>query len=192
MSEVFALVSNGRLYEYPVTRSQIVNRGLTVSQFLPVRFDHQPAKVPAYHFAKEVPEIFEDHVQIHYQVTPIALEQLLIRVYHPDGVLNEGNPNATIADVPADLFNAIIAAIKVEVQERLDAFARERGYDGIVSAITYRDSVVEQFRNDANRCINIRDTSWAQLYQYLAQLQQGTVALPKNKAEIMAMLPATT
>lgn len=192
MTELFARVHNDRVVEFPISRMQIVNSGEQVSYFYPVRYSRKPKTVPAYHFAKEVLEIMDDYVQVNYAITPIGLDQLLIRVYHPGGVLNETFETVTFASTEPALYSALIESIKIEVQARLDKFARERAYDNMVSCITYRDSAVNQFRDDANRCITIRDTTWATLYAYLAQVQAGTQPVPKNRSYFMSLLPATT
>lgn len=192
MTELFARVHNDKVVEYPISRMQIVNSGEQVSYFYPVRFGRKPKTVPAYHFAKEVLGIMDDYVQVTYAITPIGLDQLLIRVYHPGGVLNDTFESVTFASTEPALYTALIESIKLEVQDRLDKFAQERAYDNMVSCITYRDSAVNQFRNDANRCITIRDTTWATLYAYLAEVEAGTKPVPKNRSYLMSLLPATT
>lgn len=192
MAELFARVHNDEVVEYPISRMQIINSGEQVSYFFPVKFDRKPKTIPAYHFAKEVLEIKEDYVQASYVITPIGLDQLLIRLYHPGGVLNVAYETVTAASVEPALYAALIESIKLEVQAQLDAFAQERGYDGIVSCITYRDAANNQFRNDANRCITVRDNTWATLYAYLAEVQAGTKPVPKNRNDFMSLLPATT
>jgi hypothetical protein len=192
MTELFARVHNDKVVEFPISRMQIVNSGEQVSYFYPVRFSRKPKTIPAYHFAKEVLEIMDDYVQVNYAITPIGLDQLLIRVYHPGGVLNDTFESVTAGNVEPALYTAFIESIKVEVQAKLDKFAQERGYDDMVSCITYRDSAVNQFRNDANRCITIRDNTWATLYAYLAEVQAGTKPVPKNRTYFMSLLPATT
>ena len=192
MTELFARVHNDRVVEFPISRMQIVNSGEQVSYFYPVKYSRKPKNIPPYHFAKEVLEIMDDYVQVNYVITAIGLDQLLIRAYHPGGVLNETFETVTFADTEPALYNALVESIKPEVQTRLDKFAQERGYDNMVSCITYRDSAVDQFRNDANRCITIRDNTWATLYAYLAEVQAGTKPVPKNRSYIMSLLPATT
>lgn len=45
-------------------------------------------------------------------------------------------------------------------QQLLDDFAKTRRYDSILSAISYLDSDVEAFKNDAIRCKQLRDLVW--------------------------------
>lgn len=46
-------------------------------------------------------------------------------------------------------------------QEYLDDFAKTKHYDSILSVISYLDSTVEEYRNDAMRCRDLRDSIWA-------------------------------
>ena len=76
------------------------------------------------------------------------------------------------------------------VQSHLDALARARGYDGILSAVTYAgDSIVSTFDTEGQAYKQWRTQVWAFCYAYLAEVQAGTRAVPTG-AELIALLPA--
>ena len=75
------------------------------------------------------------------------------------------------------------------VQNLLDATARTRQYDNILSACTYVGSTVQKFHNEGQACLNWRGAVWARCYDLLAQVQAGTLAQP-TVTELLAMLPA--
>lgn len=77
-----------------------------------------------------------------------------------------------------------------EAQARLDTFAKSRGYDGILSACTYATSQVPRFRAEGQRCVDLRDQTWARLYEILAKVEAGTRPVPLSLADIEADLPA--
>lgn len=83
----------------------------------------------------------------------------------------------------------IIAEITAKVQARLDAFARTRDYDGILSACTYATSTVPKFAAEGQYCVNARDNTWATLYQLLAKVQAGTRPMPSGYEDIEPLLP---
>lgn len=87
-----------------------------------------------------------------------------------------------------------VAGLQAEVvaatQQRLDAFARTRNYDGILSACTYATSSVPKFASEGQYAVNARDATWAALYQIMAEVQQGTRPMPSGFADIEADLPA--
>jgi hypothetical protein len=69
------------------------------------------------------------------------------------------------------------------VQERLDCFAREKGYDGIVAACSYAASNVPGYRSDALACVDLRDRTWQAFFA-------ATAADPLPGLEdVMAGLP---
>lgn len=74
-------------------------------------------------------------------------------------------------------------------QERLDAFANTRNYDGILSACTYATSTVPKFKSEGQYCVNARDATWAELYSILAQVQANTRPMPLGYSEIESELP---
>lgn len=74
------------------------------------------------------------------------------------------------------------------IQQRLDSFAQEHGYDSILSACTYIASQVPKFKADAERCVLARDLTWATAYEVLGAVQAGQRALP-SWDELLAELP---
>jgi hypothetical protein len=85
---------------------------------------------------------------------------------------------------------AVKSAITQRVQQRLDAFAAERGYDSIMSAITYATSTVPRFAAEGRRCVLARDTTWAKLVEIFADAQAGRRPVPMRYEDIADELPA--
>lgn len=86
----------------------------------------------------------------------------------------------------------IQASIVSATQQRLDAFARTRNYDGILSACTYATSAVPKFAAEGQYAVQARDATWATLYTILAEVEAGTRPLPSGYADIEQDLPALT
>ena len=76
-----------------------------------------------------------------------------------------------------------------KVQERLDSFARSKGYDGILSACTYATSSAVKFKVEGQYCVDSRDRTWGALYQILAEVQNGTRPIPSCYEDIEKDLP---
>lgn len=74
-------------------------------------------------------------------------------------------------------------------QARLDAFARTRNYDGILSACTYAGSAIRRFAVEGDYAVAARDSTWATCYDLLGQVQLGEIPQP-TLDEFEAMLPA--
>lgn len=99
----------------------------------------------------------------------------------------------TIIERPQPLDPAVLQQQIVQsVQQRLDEFARSRGYDGILSACTYVGSGVPQFQSEGNRAVELRDQTWAKLYQMLAEVQSGARSVPSGFSDVEGELPALT
>jgi hypothetical protein len=82
----------------------------------------------------------------------------------------------------------IVAEFTAKVQARLDAFARTRGYDGILSACTYAISTNAQFAAEGQYCVQARDATWAKCYEILNAVQSGQRPVPTWE-ELEAELP---
>lgn len=74
-------------------------------------------------------------------------------------------------------------------QKRLDDFAKTRLYDGILSATTYAVSSIPKFAAEGQYAVQIRDLTWAALYQLLAEVEGGTRPMPTGFDEVEPLLP---
>ena len=78
------------------------------------------------------------------------------------------------------------------VQIRLDAFARTKNYDGILSACTYATSTIPRFSSEGQYCVNMRDATWATLYTLMEEVTTGTRPPLTTYEEVEALLPELT
>lgn len=98
------------------------------------------------------------------------------------------SPVEVIAEPPVDL--AVVEADMARaVQHILDSTANSRGYDSVLSAVSYANSVIPQFAADAAAFSLWRDQCWAYAYQVLADVQGGQRGIP-TLDEFLAELPA--
>jgi hypothetical protein len=96
---------------------------------------------------------------------------------------------ATVAANQAKEEERLQKEVVDNTQKRLDTFAKTRNYDGILSACTYATSTVPKFQAEGQYCVEARDTTWATLYQILAEVQAGTRPVPSGFADIESELP---
>ena len=83
----------------------------------------------------------------------------------------------------------LVASLAKAIQDQLDAFARTRNYDSMLSACTYVTSTVAKFAKEAQYCVEARDSTWSAAYAILADVEAGTRPAPTAK-ELLAALPA--
>lgn len=83
---------------------------------------------------------------------------------------------------------AQIAAYTVAVQAHLDSAAQAKGYDSILSAVTYATSTVPRFREEGNAAMHWRDAVWDSCYRTLTSVENGGRAAPTVE-ELIAELP---
>ena len=118
---------------------------------------------------------------------------LLVNADTPGAVeVPDDSPLESIPDpLDAQAAQAALAQNVVQAtQQRLDTFARTRGYDGILSACTYATSTVSKFAAEGQAAVNMRDATWARLYALLDEVQAGTRPVPAGFADIEPELPA--
>ena len=96
----------------------------------------------------------------------------------------EGNSPAPV-DPPSSA--QIQAALTTAVQAHLDASAKARGYDDIVSACSYAGAP-NPFQEEAITFLQKRAACWQYGYQVLAECEAGTRAIPSSD-ELLGELP---
>jgi len=96
------------------------------------------------------------------------------------------------ADELAALRKTARSGIEMIIQNRLNGFAKERGYTSIAEATTYTASTVEKYRTEAMRCVQLRDQTWEALYAYFAQMDATGSVAPFTVAEVEGTLPSLT
>lgn len=78
------------------------------------------------------------------------------------------------------------------VQAHMDSAAQARGYDNLLSAVSYADEpVVPSFQAEGQAFRAWRSRVWARCYELLALVQAGEMPAPAD-AELIAQLPALT
>jgi hypothetical protein len=84
-----------------------------------------------------------------------------------------------------------ITQAKVDlVQNHLDAAAKARGYDSIVTAVTYADEPsAPRFQQEGQAFRAWRSAVWEKCYETLTAVKAGTESVPDDAA-LIAQLPA--
>jgi len=85
---------------------------------------------------------------------------------------------------------ALRGQITARVQQRLDDFARTRGYDNIVSACSYATSTHAKYGPEGRYCVQARENTWDVMFSIEAEVIAGTRSMPLSYEEIEQELPA--
>lgn len=94
-----------------------------------------------------------------------------------------------IKETPQPETEEILKSIVNSAQNRLDEFAKTRGYDGILSLATYATSTVPKFQAEGQYGVEARDATWAKLYEIMAEVEAGTRPMPAGFEDIEPELP---
>lgn len=82
----------------------------------------------------------------------------------------------------------LFVIVQENIQAYIDTFAHTRDYDNAIYCISYKDSIVPRFRNEAKRMMVYRDLCWAIATDFNLKYKNGERARPTLE-EIMQALP---
>lgn len=108
-------------------------------------------------------------------------------VPQPEWMLENGVEEVLPTEPPPPTEEQIIANLTYQVQLHLDSVARQKNYDGILSACTYCTSTNAQFAAEGQACVEWRDAVWSACYAIMAEVKAGSRAIP---TDIISELPA--
>ncbi len=182
---MYVKIENGQISAYPYTVGQL-------------RKDN-----PNTSFPKNIPE----STLAQWGVFPVSKDtsafdpDTQVRVWDSAPSLVNGSwvLGCTISALPQDEIDrkaaeakaALVKQYEDAVQRMLDTEARNRGYDGILSACTYVSSSVPKFQAEAVVAAGWRDVCWNYCYTALAEVEAGTRTMPTVE-ELINELPAIT
>ena len=81
-------------------------------------------------------------------------------------------PEPPAPHIPTD--EEIIGQLQQAVQDHLDAGARVRLYDGILSACSYAASTDTIFQTEGQAYVTFRDGCWRKCYQVMGDVKSGS------------------
>ena len=82
----------------------------------------------------------------------------------------------------------LFVIVQENIQTYIDNFAHTRDYDNAVYCISYKDSIIPRFKNEAKRMMVYRDLCWAIATDFNAKYKNGERDRPTLE-EIMTALP---
>jgi hypothetical protein len=89
---------------------------------------------------------------------------------------------------PEDLARQMSVPYSDAVQSLLDTEAQRRGYDGVLSMVSYSGDSHPKFGTEGSAAKSWRTACWAQCYAILAAVESGARPMP-TVAELLAEMP---
>ena len=102
---------------------------------------------------------------------------------------NQEDADAALAEDTANRVQHLITSVQDKTQTRLDDFAKTRNYSGMLSLCTYATSTNSKVQAEGQYGVEVRDQTWAALYQIMADVQAGNRPMPSAYSAIESELP---
>jgi len=109
-----------------------------------------------------------------------------------DSYINGVFAKETPVPTTDEIIDSLEKQFATEVQEKLDLFANERGYDNIASLCSYATSSVNSFREEGMRGVALRDSVWSACFDAIAKVRSGEIDYREGIPQLEEMLPGFT
>lgn len=166
--------------QYPISEQDI--RNLFPNTSFPSAFS--PPEGYSFVFPTPLPTV-DSISEFYREITPVFTE---LDVWEQRWEVVDLDP-AQIAINQESHNLQIRSSIEQQTQQRLDDFAKTRGYDGVMSCCTYAISPNLQFQEEAVYCVGARDATWTTIYQIFADVENEVRVMPSGFAAIESELP---
>jgi hypothetical protein len=80
----------------------------------------------------------------------------------------------------------VLKRYEAAVRNRLDSFARGRGYDGILAACSYATSGIGAYKAEGRYALKLRDATWKAFYETIGATEEEA---PPELEDVLAALP---
>lgn len=151
---MYARIENGAVVEYPIPniRRRLLDRSL-------------PANIEA------MDEFDGGFVRVYPTERPVPAGPRRVTEGSPELLNGKWTQVWLVEELTGrdvvDYREKFMTSVVQRVQNRLDAFARTRNYDGILSAVTYVDDKNPIFAAEGAYCKSVRSDTWTILYPLL-------------------------
>jgi len=114
-------------------------------------------------------------------------------VTNPDlavATINHGEKNIYVKlEVNSHTWLHIKDVINSEISKQLDKFAQQRGYDNVVSCVSYANSTNITYKEEALYCMQLRDQVWAIITDWINKVDNYEIEMPGSMEQIYKKLP---
>jgi hypothetical protein len=179
MLEIYGKVEDGKVIEYPVYKEHIINRSHPFEWYSKVIYADQP-ELAVDEYAKEILTVGVGIINCSYTIEKLSLQALLVKA----GRSSDGLTKVLAKDLDPILLAKVIEYVLQYSSNRLELFVKSKGYDSVLSAISYKDSLVDKYKSEANQVIIMRDNLWNTLLTYVDSVKSGSVDFPVSTVDI--------
>ena len=187
MLKTYARIEDGVIVEYPVYEEHIKNRSHPFEWYTPVIYDEKPEAAIDQH-TREILTIGNGVVNCSYVVENMSLRDLISIANSKSSPIGNSD-KLLVSDIDPVIVQKVVDKVLEYSINKLETFVKSNGYDSIISAISYKDSTVAKYQNEANQVIVMRDNLWSILLTYSEEVKAGTKDFPVSVLDVDKIIP---
>jgi hypothetical protein len=180
--KVYARLNDAKtkIVEYPVLPVHIRNRAHPLDWYTEVQYSiPRLTKAPPFHKLRERLTVRDGKVYSRNVAIAFTVDELLKVAKETETMEPETRTR-------------VLFLMEEAVRARLNDFAKLKGYDSIVSVISYIGDPIETYNQEAIRARELRSQTWDTFYNHPFIKGEEGVSIPASFAEIQEQLPVLT
>lgn len=188
----YARLQNGRIVEFPVNNNTITEDELKTGEVVKVVDTGTKLVEDKFHKVTCVLTMVAGIPTYIYSIDLLTSDEFVQKNYIDVLKTYFHLPILNAATIPPAVVEKMIEAVKDLGTLELDRFAQSRGYDNIISLVSYRGDPSPRFAEEAERGMQLRSKYWSNLTEFKEQVVSGVVEFPRDVKGITDMFPTLT
>lgn len=192
LNKEYARLANGRIIEYPVKCESIKESDIEQGLVKEVTVLENSFKVDKFYRVVSKLKII-DHLPVLKNVQELkSLEELIQENYIEPLFPYFHLEKLGISTVPFNVIQDMVEAVREIGTVELNRFAQTRGYDDIISLISYKDDPFPRFAKEGQRGFELRSLYWSVFTLFNEGVVTGEIEFPRTVEGIVSMFPTLT
>lgn len=190
-SAEYAGMKAGKIVEFPFPPHRVTKELLDKREVMKVETDAKPT-VDYFHRAIKKLKVVLGEPRYVYDVVTLSPYDFVKQNYYDVLSPYFHLERLAIDTIPQEVFGKMVKAVLDLGTMELDRFAQTRGYDGIVSLVSYKGDSNSRFDAEGTRGMELRSLYWSTLTEFNEAIIAGQREFPRDIESILAMVPKLT
>lgn len=191
-TKLHARIQNGRIVEFPVDANKVTEDEVLSGRVVPVKDPGTTFVEDKFHKVTNTVCMVNGEPARVYTLGLMTSSEFVQKNYIDILQPYFDLPVLNTATIPSFVVALMVTAVKDLGTLELDRFAQTRGYDNIISLVSYRGDPSPRFADEAERAFQLRSKYWSNLTEFQENVVSGVIEFPRTVKGITDLFPTLT